>query len=151
MRGYAGISLSLSACLHFVRNDEVDESLREIRQEVRNKGIVCGYVDYEREKLEQRHLANCFGSLLRSDHIPYGPLPWVEFLDDLIFLSKRVNGVVLVLDNADSLFGAARNDAFDMIEAFLIQFHHWFEKTKPCHLCFQLDKNDLIKQVFRPE
>ena len=74
--------------------------------------------------------------------------PWVPFLDDLISLSFRLNGLVIVVDNADVLMETARGDVFDLIEAFLIQFHHWFEKKKPCHLCFQMERNELIGRIF---
>jgi hypothetical protein len=37
---------------------------------------------------------------------------------------------------------------FRLIEAFLIQVHHWMEKKKPCHLCFQMEPNDSLRAQF---
>jgi len=89
--------------------------------------------------------------VLKLDNPPYGRAanPWVPFLDDLITLSDRVDGLALAIDNAHILFAQARNDAFDLIESFLIQFHHWFEKKKPCHLCFQMEENKLVREAFK--
>jgi hypothetical protein len=150
MRGYGGIERSLSACLHFVRNSEIDEWLSETAQDLRDQRIICAYIDYEIvHKLGQR-IADCIGNSLHLEHSPYGLKPWVPFLDDLITLSREANGVVIIIDNANLFFSSSRNEAFDLIESFLIQFHHWLEKKKPCHLCFQLEENPLIRQVFEP-
>jgi hypothetical protein len=46
MRGYGGLERSLSACLHFVRSSEVDESLLGLAQDLDKCGIRCVYVDY---------------------------------------------------------------------------------------------------------
>lgn len=167
MRGYAGIYMNLSACVHFVRNDEVTKSVVEIAQEVKKCKITCAYVDYDIVKRSGSNIANSIGSVLRlecapyraSDYTVYAPFhasrysvrfPWVPFLDDLITLSEHTSGLVIIIDNADRFFADARNDAFDLIEAFLVQFQNWFEKKKPCHLCFQMEKNDLIRRVFLP-
>jgi hypothetical protein len=42
-----------------------------------------------------------------------------------------------VVDHADSLLRERPDDMFDLIEAFLTQFHHWYDQKKPCHLCFR--------------
>jgi len=57
--------------------------------------------------------------------------------------------MIAVIDDADAMFSKDRDEAFDLIEAFLLQFHHWFEKKKPCHLCFQLRPNPQIEQIFQ--
>lgn len=147
MRGYGGIQLPLSACIHFVRNDEIDNALPKMVSALKKNGIVCAYVDYA-PGANAISLANCIANILALDHQPYGPQPWVRFLDDLITKSVQLNGLVIVVDNADILMETIRNDVFDLIEAFLIQFHHWFEKKKPCHLCFQMERNPLIGQIF---
>jgi hypothetical protein len=30
----------------------------------------------------------------------------------------------------------------------LIQFHHWYDQKKPCHLCFQMEENQSIRGLF---
>jgi hypothetical protein len=150
MRGYSGIHLPLSACIHFVRNDEIDNGLHEMVSALKKNEIVCAYVDYA-PGANAVSLANYIANILELDHQPYGPRPWVPFLDDLISESFRLNGLVIVVDNADVLMETARNDVFDLIEAFLIQFHHWFENKKPCHLCFQMERTHSLGKFFPSE
>ena len=56
--------------------------------------------------------------------------------------------MVLIIDNSDVFLKEKPRDLFDLIETFLLQFHHWFEKRKPCHLCFQMEKNEIIRLTF---
>ncbi len=76
---------------------------------------------------------------LASASAPYGGRaglsPWVRFEDDLIDLSVRYPGLVIVVDHADILLREKRHDMFELIEEFLHCFYHWYEKKKPCHLC----------------
>jgi hypothetical protein len=58
----------------------------------------------------------------------------VPLLDDLITLSEHEKGIVLFVDSADAFLAANSRGMFRLIEAFLIQVHHWMEKKKPCHL-----------------
>jgi hypothetical protein len=37
---------------------------------------------------------------------------------------------------------------FDLIETFLVVFHHWYDQKKPCHLCLQMEQNDSVRRVF---
>jgi hypothetical protein len=91
------------------------------------------------------------GRTLQLEHAPYGGRgelsPWIRFLDDLITLSYRYPGLVIVVDNADSLLRERPDEMFDLIEAFLTQFHHWYDQKKPCHLCFQMERNDSIRRI----
>jgi hypothetical protein len=153
MRGYEGLDRPLSRCIHFVRRQMSEVDLRELRSKLQKQGIVCAYVEYSANS--EISLADQIASRLSLDNQPYGqragtglPLPWVPFLDDLITLSYRQNGLAIIVDNADNLFRDNQDDAFDLIEAFLIQFHHWFEKRKPCHLCFQIENSPVLQKVF---
>jgi hypothetical protein len=93
-------------------------------------------------------IADPLGRALQLQHAPYGGLPWIPFLDDLITLAHRYRGLVSVVDHADSLLRERPDDMFDLIEAFLTQFHHWYDQEKPCHLCFQMERNDSVRRVF---
>jgi hypothetical protein len=153
MSGYGGVYRPLSACIHFVRDQGNEADLRELQSELQKRGISYAYVRYSGNS--ELSLANQIASRLNLDHQPYGqsagrgfPLPWLPFLDDLITLSRRHNGLVIIVDNADNLFRDNQGDAFDLIEAFLTQFHHWFEKQKPCHLCFQIENSPMVQKVF---
>jgi len=55
--------------------------------------------------------------------------------------------LVIVLDNAADFLATAPTEFFDLIEAFMVQFNHWFKLNKPCHLCFQMEKNPLIAEL----
>jgi hypothetical protein len=155
VRGYIGLARPTSACIHFVRNSEISYSLREIADELRATEITYAYVDYEAARMLRSHIVDYIGLALKLEHAPYSGrtyaarAPWVPFLDDLIGLSEQTKGVVIIVDNGDSLFANARNDAFDLIEAFLIQNDSWLEKKQPCHLCFQMEKNNLVRQAFQ--
>jgi hypothetical protein len=56
--------------------------------------------------------------------------------------------MVLAIDNAAELLRENSNDMFDLIESFLLQLHHWLEKEKPCHLCLQMERNELVRKAF---
>jgi hypothetical protein len=153
MSGYVGLNRPSSACIHFIRGQTSEADLRELQSELQKRGIIYAYVEYSKDS--EISFADQIASRLSLDHQPYGqrrgtgfPLPWVPFLDDLITLSRRQNGLVIIVDNADNLFRDNQDDAFDLIEAFLIQFHHWFEKKKPCHLCFQIVNSPMVEKVF---
>ena len=70
---------------------EFDGSQEQVVEAAVRKGVKFVYF-YRRPPLE---LAN----------VPYGPLPWVEFEDDLITRSFRYFGLVVVVDHADILCG----------------------------------------------
>lgn len=148
MRGYAGIERHLSACVHFVRNREVDEdSLSWLARKLESDGIRCVYVDYSRLKGSRQTILDGIGDCLELPNRPYGG-NWIRFLDDLITISEFESGLVIVVDRADILFQEDKFIAFDLIESFLIQFEDWFVKKKPCHLCFQVEENPLVQRYF---
>jgi hypothetical protein len=151
MLGYSRIGLPVSACVSFVRNREIDgDELRAIVADAKAKGIVCAYLDYFQMQGVPGHIGDHIARVLKLDHPPYGRAhnPWIPFLDDLITLSNRVNGMALIMDNSEAFLNENRRDLFDLTESFLLQFDHWFEKRKPCHLCFQMEKNEIIRSAF---
>ena len=92
------------------------------------------------------------GYQLKADHPPYHAdalkLKLVRWLDDLIGLAYRTPGIVIVLDNADQVFAEHRRTMTELMEAFLVQLHHWLEQKVPCHLCFQMSPHPLVAQLF---
>jgi hypothetical protein len=148
---YSRIGMPVSACVSFVRNTEIDgDELRAIAGDAKAKGIACAYLDYLQTRGGSEHIGDHIARVLELYHPPYGGAhnPWVPFLDDLIALSTEVNGMVLIIDNSDVFLKEKPRDLFDLIESFLLQFHHWFEKRKPCHLCLQMEKNEIIRLTF---
>jgi hypothetical protein len=70
MRGYYGIELTSSACVRFVRNDDVDGSEHEVFEAARTRGIRCAYVDLSSSQAQGDHLANRIADALRLEHAP---------------------------------------------------------------------------------
>lgn len=147
MRGYDGVDLSASVCVRFVRNSEIDNSLPELVRKLHHRAMLIGYVDCS-TILPQDGLINAIATALDLTHAPYSVNRYASFLDDLITLSYTANGLVIVADSADSLWQVGNYEMFELIESFLTQVHHWLEKKKPCHLCFQMERNDSIRALF---
>lgn len=149
MRGYSDIVRSTSACVHFVEAREVDEELRDLKSQLDAASIRCAYVDCSKLVAEPEGTCDAVAEAVGAEHVPYGEAGhWVKLFDDLISLSVEISGLVIVMDHADKLFNVNRSQLFELIEAFLIQFHHWLGKKKPCHLCFQMSPHPLINEVF---
>lgn len=156
MSDYCNLRRASSDCVHFVYKDQLEKCDQSLAAKLKESGIQCAYVDY-REVVHKAdlHVANAVAQALNLQHAPYAqrtslyqPEQWIPFLDDLITLSHHVNGVAIVIDNADDFLAENGREMFGLIEAFLIQFHHWFEKKKPCHLCFQMEKTNLVRAFF---
>jgi hypothetical protein len=157
MSSYNFVSRPFSACVHFVYADETDESVVEVAEILKRAGIVWAYVDYLDLQRRDELLENAIATSLKLENAPYGPrrsayepVAWVPFADDLATLSHNVNGAVIILDHADVLLADNSRIMFALIENFLLQFHHWSEKKKPCHLVFQMEPNEWVKRAFAP-
>ncbi len=151
MSSYAYLRRATSNCVQFIEDDESEVLTPEFADDLRKMGIVCAYVDYLEARGGELELFNTIANRLRLDNAPYvqGPVwPGVPFLDDLGGKSEDSPGVAIVVDNADSLLSDNRSAMFRLIEAFLIQFHNWLEKGKPCHLCLQMRKDPLVRRFF---
>lgn len=149
MRGYQGIEQSTSSCVHFVRGEIPTDALREVFAYAIDRNITCAYIDFKDCSDIANGLAIAIGDALALPNIPYTSNQWLLLLDDLISMSVTASGLVIVIDSADILLSKDIEQMFDLIESFLTQVHHWLDKAKPCHLCFQLDKNSELQQIFR--
>lgn len=148
MRGYSDIVRSTSACVHFVEAHEVDEELIEFKSELDAARISCAYVDCRQLIANSEGICDAVAVAIGAEHAPYGEEHWIRLFDDMITLSVKLHGLVVVLNHADELFDVDRSKIFDLLESFLIQFHHWLGKKKPCHLCFQMSPHPLVAEVF---
>jgi len=142
--------------VHFVRADHVDESIAAIPQDLFQRSMRLAYVDCSLIPSDEATLVNAIAKALRLENQPYelqpAPrqmVPYVQFLDDLGALSLSAGGVLIVVDRADLLLKDRPDQMFDLIEAFLVQFHHWFEAKKPAHLWFQMEHNGIVGTTFR--
>jgi hypothetical protein len=147
MRGYSDIERSTSSCVHFVEASDIDQELIELKREIDSMQIRCAYIDCRTLLRNPEVVCDEVARAVRAEHAPYGEENWVRLLDDMISLSSSLRGLVIVMDHADELLAANKRKIFDLIEAFLIQFHHWLNKGKPCHLCFQMSPHPLVRQV----
>jgi len=141
MRGYEALNRPGTGCVHFVRTGS-SELLEAQKALVSKFGGKFAYWNYLHGGREAATLANPLAIALGLEHAPYGNLPWTQFLDDLITLAYRHDGLAIVIGRADLLFSERRDEAFNCIEAFLIQMHHWYDQKKPCHLFFQMTEDN---------
>jgi hypothetical protein len=151
MIGYEALNLPLTRCVHFVKNREIDGSEERVIEAATQEGVKCIYWNYLDGGSGSTTIADPLGRALELKHAPYGRVPWIEFLDDLITLAYRYSGLVIIVDRADILLRERPDDMFDLIEAFLIQFHHWYDQKKPCHLCLQMEENHSVRRLFVSE
>lgn len=150
MRGYSDIARSTSACIHFVEAAQVNEELIDLKGELSKTNIRWAYIDAADLLIDPERICDLVAAAIQAEHAPYDePGQWVRFLDDMITLSSELPGLVIVVDHANQLFNRDRGKIFELIEAFLIQFHHWLKKAKPCHLCFQMSDHALVSEVFK--
>ena len=151
MGSYLAARSATTDCLHFIRGDgDLSDFGDEIAVELAKKGVKVVYVNFSDFASSGSSLATILGEELNLDFRPFeppGPV-WVRFLDSLGMLSRRLNGLVIVVDCADILLEKRRDEVCDLIEAFLHQLHHWYDNKKPCHLFFQLDESKLVRQHF---
>jgi len=149
MRGYSDINRATSSCVHFIENEEIKEDEIDcILEDLSKKNIKIAYVDCQKIIENADSFCDAVAIAINAENSPYGEEHWIRLLDDMISLSKKNAGLVLVIDNANLLFKSERKKTFDLIEAFLIQFHHWLDKNKPCHLCFQMEFNRSVSGKF---
>jgi hypothetical protein len=151
MRGYSGIDAPLSACLHFVRNLEVDDSTADIFATAKRQDIAILYVDYRQLTQAGHSIFDEIAERLQFEHRPYACGDRVRFVDDLITLAYRMPGLVIVVDYGSDFLSREPEDFFDLIEVFMVQFHHWLDLKKPCHLCFQMEQNEMIGALLKCE
>ena len=154
MRGYSDIERSTSHCVTFVEAREVEdgrEELIELVERIRSIGFRIAYVDCSKYLDRPWEIGSAIGYLLRTDHPPYhedSELNLVRWLDDVISLAYTTPGVVIVLDNAEQVLLQHRRHVTEMIEAFLVQVHHWHEQKIPCHFCLQMSPHPMVAQLF---
>ncbi len=154
MHGYNGLTQGLSRpdsqFIRFVDADEVDDELQVIRAEIEDRGILLVYLDAAHFLIEPWTILDAIGDTARLEHRPYSgtKLGLVRWLDDLISLSYRVSGLILVIDNAHSLWETHRKVVTDIAESFQLQGHHWLERSKPCVMCLQMSPEPRVARVF---
>ena len=151
MRGYWDIDRSTSHCVSFVDAVELDDELEELVSGIRERGFKIAYVDCASFVDFPWEIPSAIGSELDAAHHPYHEGHEANFgrwLDDLISFAYSTPGLVIVLDNGHLILQAHRKVLTELIEAFLVQFHHWLEQKVPCHLCIQMEPSPMVKRLF---
>ena len=151
MIDYSTLLMPWSRCVRFVRSSEIDDETRDMAEELRESELTWCYVDGKEMLTTGVELADAIGENIGLEHRPYGAGAWVRFLDDLIGASEERCGLVIIVDNAHLLQAARPSEFYDLIESFLLQWHHWFEKKKPCHLCLQMESDGRVREFFAYE
>jgi hypothetical protein len=140
----------MTRCVHFVRTSASGLIEADI-EAARGAGVKFAYWNYLDGGRDAHSIASPLASALGLEHAPYGPLPWVEFLDDLITFAYRYDGLAIVVDRANLLASERSDELFECVEAFLHQFHHWYDQKKPCHLFFQMVEDQHVTSLFTQE
>ena len=140
-----------TGCVRFIRTNVSQEDLEADVETARKAGVRFAYWNYLHGGRESATVANPLAIAIGLENVPYGKRAWVQFLDDLITVAYRYDGLVIVVDRADLLIVEKRDEMFDCIEAFMIQFHHSYDQKKPCHLCFQMLQDDIVTNFFTRE
>ena len=150
MRGYFDIVRSTTACVHFVFETKLDdEFLSEIRERLKHDGVLVAYLD-GRDLLDGvSRFCSVVGAAIGAEHaMECMEESYVVLFDDMVSLSNTLPGLVLIVDRAWEVFDADRVTAFGFVEGFLSQLHHWLDRGRPCHLCFQMSPNEDVKKYF---
>ena len=148
MSGYEYLDRSSTRCVHFVRACTTREFLKSDVNAAKAKGFKLAYWSYLDGGRQCTSVANPLAAAIGLEHVPYGKRAWVQFLDGLITLAYRHDGLAIVIDRADLLITERREDMFECVEAFMHQFHHWYDQKKPCHLFLQILEDDCVTELF---
>jgi hypothetical protein len=134
-----------------MKDNQIGGSEGDLIEAAVKNGVKLVYWNYLDGGSGSPTIADPLGTALRLEPVPYGKLAWTQFLDDLITLAYRYGGLAIVVDRADVLLRERPDDLFSLIEAFLIQVHHWYDQKKPCHLIFQMKENHFLQRLLVPE
>ena len=154
MRGYSDLDRSTSHCVTFIDEGDFDSDDQELVRRVRTLGYRIAYIDCDEYTNKYWEIPTAIGRQVGTDHPPYHEgteANLARWLDDLITLAYSTPGLVVVLDNAHLLWSTHRKFMSELMEAYLVQFHHWLEQKVPCHLCFQMVPSPLVRKWFGQE
>jgi hypothetical protein len=122
------------------------------RAKLEGQGIAFAYIDAA--AVDEYEALNSLGEQLRTGHPPYEPNPsmgmkgWYRFMDDLETISKHEAGMVIIIDNAMTLFADPKSWAFELITVWVLQLPGWQRRKLPCHLVFQMDADAAVKSIY---
>ncbi len=140
---------SSSNAVHFLDNTQIDDLEHALVNHLHSTRIKTAYVDYLEITPRKEHIASVIGRLLGLARAPYPPQDWTALSEDLAALAQRETGLAIIVDNADPFLSTDKKTMLKLIEAFQIQLTHWLKQGKPCHLFFQMEKNDLVRRIFK--
>ena len=140
MRGYNDFDRLDSLGVHFVYADEVDfDFLVGMPVYALSHGVHVAYIDGAEVVSGNLDLCNSVGNAVNTDNRPYGVSAWWPLCDDLVALSYRAGGLLVVVDNSRELLASREREVLKFVEIFQIQSRHWVDQGKICDLYFQMD------------
>jgi hypothetical protein len=129
-----------------------DPSLYVRASALAQAGISLAYVNAAR--VDEREAINSLGLQLETDNPPYDPHStrgapgWWRFMDDLETLGSRAAGMIIIIDQAGTLFAQPSSWGFRLIEVWVCQLHMWKDATRPCRLIFQMTPDPAVAEHY---
>ncbi len=139
--------------IHFRRSapdDDPDVWLFPAR--LAEQGIRFAYIPAD--AVDEYEALNSLGRQLGTENPPYDPDPpagtkgWYRFMDDLETVSQRDAGLVIIIDDAASLFANPASWVFELITVWVLQLPGWQRRKLPCHLVFQMVADPNVQAIY---
>jgi hypothetical protein len=147
-------SVPTGACVQFIDEPPIEEDLQTLVEALVEKGIKVAYIDCARYLEAPWRIPDEVGRQSGTEHPPYSDnegVFWVRFWDDLVSLGRVTEvGLVIVLDNAASLWHRDRKFITTFVENFLHGLRPWIKRDIPYHLCIQLEPSELVAKLLKP-
>ena len=147
-------SVPTGACVQFIDQAPDAEDLEVLVESLVEKRIKVVYVDCEAFLQVPCLIPDEVGRQAATEFPPYsedGDVNWMRFWDDLASLGQTTDvGLVVVLDNAQSLWEQNRKFITTFVENFLHGLRPWIKRDVPYHLCIQLEPSELVAKLLKP-
>lgn len=145
----------LGARIHFRQAKPDDDPAKYVSPALlAESSIALAYVNAAEAR--EPDALNSLAVQLDTQHRPYDPNPpagmkgWYSFMDDLCDLSEERGGMVIIADNAGTLFVEPTSWAFELISVWVLQLPGWQARKRPCHLVFQMSSDPAVAEVYGP-
>jgi hypothetical protein len=147
-------SVPTGACVQFIDEAPSREDLEPLVESLVEKHVKVVYIDCSAYIEAPWKIPDEVGYQAGTEFPPYSEeqdVHWVRFWDDLVSLGQRTQtGIVIVLDNAQSLWENNRRFVTTFVENFLHGLRPWIKRDLPYHLCIQLEQCELVAELLKP-
>jgi hypothetical protein len=135
MSGYAYLDRSSTRSVHFEFRNFDAEDQKSLDEYALDGGTVC-ILDYPDSDQEEFFLQ--ISRCLKFDEGETNTTSVVELSDSLTTLSETSAALAIVVRGAGKGFSNLDFRLFKLVDAHLIQLHHWLDQEKPCNLIFHI-------------